>query len=717
MQCSFCTSTIKNGLNKNKGIKNVNVSLAHEEVLVEYRSDIIDKRTIEQTLVELGFKIRDPDKIRSFEEEQAELSHEKMRLYIASSFTIISLFIMIFMWSGFQLPWIRWVMLTLALFTMFIPGWYIKKMSWFSLKRGILNQHVLLEFAAFGGLLGGLYGFFFQPWPIGDFFGVSIFVTTYHILSGYVSLLVRTRSSQSIKKLMDLQPDVALVVQENGLQIETPIKNVKSGDLVRIRSGNRIPVDGIIINGKSKVDQSLVTGESTPILKEIGDVVIGGSINLKGSLLVKVTNVGEESFLQRISQHIRDARALKPNIILLVDKVLKYFVPGVLILAFLALSIWTIGLWIFTGEINIVKAIYSTLAVLVMGYPCALGMATPLAMIHGGGIAARKGILMRSGEAFQTFKDINKIIFDKTGTLTIGKPKIKEILTVDSIEETEFLSFVFSVENGSDHPIAKSIIEYGSEHEISIFPVESFETLPGKGVQGIVKGELIVIGKSSFIKEQLKIEPKFIKETMIFEEQGYTVVSVAKNSEFLGIIAIGDILKRDVKTTIKSLTKQGLNPIIISGDNLPVVASIAKEIGIKEYYAEVMPKDKIERIRKLQSKGYKVAMVGDGINDAPALVQSDVGIAIGAGTDIAIESADIILVSENLSTILEALKIGKQSYRKTVENIILAFLFNSVGMLFGIFGLIHPVWAMIAMAASVSTILLNSFGNKIIRKF
>lgn len=691
----------------------VNVSLAHEEALVEFNPNLTNINFIKKTLTSLGYKIRDPNKTRTFEEEQFELSQERFRLYLAFLTTLISLLFMVLMWSGLKLLWIRWIMILLALFTMFVPGWYIKKMAWASIKRGILNQHVLLEFAAFGGLLGGIYGFFYQPWPMGDFFGVTIFVTSYHILSGYVSLLVRTKSSQTIKKLMDLQPDVAIVIRKNGLEEELSIEKVKSGDKVRIRSGVRVPVDGIILKGSSYVDQSLVTGESIPILKQVGDEIIGGSVNQNGSLVVEVTNMGEESFLQKIGQHIREARSLKPNIIILVDKVLRYFVRGVLIAAILAFSIWTIGLWTFFGEMDIERAIFATLAVLVMGYPCALGMATPLAMIHGGGIAARKGILMRSGEAFQTFKDINKVVFDKTGTLTVGKPDVKGYYKIDSIDEDEFWSIVSSVENGSDHPLAKSVITYARGKGVSFSEVEDFLTIPGMGVQGIINDELVLVGKSAFIKDGFKISSEFKNQAKKFEEQGYTVINVAKNFEFLGIIAIGDTLKKDVIPTIEQLYKKGFEPIIISGDNNRVVAAIAQSIGIKEFYAEVMPKDKAEKVRELQLLGYKVAMVGDGINDAPALMQSDVGIAIGAGTDIAIESADIILVNDSLIAILDAYNIGKLSYRKTVENIAIAFLFNGIGVVLGIFGIVHPVWAMIAMVVSVTTILLNSFGRNL----
>lgn len=716
MQCSFCTQTIKQALLRINGVKEVGVSLAHEETLVQYDINLINSDKIKETLRDLGFKIRDPNKVRSFEEEEQELQKEKKRLFIAILLTIISLILMVFMWLGFKLQFLPWLMLIIAIITMFIPGWYIKHMAWASIRRWILNQHVLLEFAAFGGLMGGIYGFFAQPWPTADFFAVSVFVTTYHILSGYVSLFVRTRSSQAIKKLMELQPSTARVIKDDGREEETPIELVNKGDKVRIRSGERIPVDGIVIKGVSSVDQSLVTGESVPIIKDHGDEVIGGSLNQHGTLIVEVSKIGEESFLQQISQHIQEARALKPGIIILIDYVLKYFVRIVFSAAIIAFFLWTIGAWALIGRFNFEQAIFASLAVLIMGYPCALGMATPLAMIRGGGIAAQRGILMRSGEAFQAFKDVNKIVLDKTGTLTIGKPKIVDILLAEYYDEKELLSLVASIEVGSTHPIGKAIVEYALSKNVILQEVNNFQGIPGQGVKGSINGKVILAGNLRFIKSEGITIDAFNKQRIDLENQGLTLIDVVEDKKMIGLIAIGDVLKEDAKETVILLENAGIEPIIITGDNWYVAKAIAKDLRIKKVLAEVLPQEKAVKIRELQSQGNKVVMVGDGINDAPALMQADIGIAIGAGTDIAIESADIILVNERLKGILDAYSIGKSSYIKTVQNIILAFLFNAIGVVAGIFGLVHPIWAMIAMALSVTTVLLNSFANKIFVK-
>ena len=712
MQCSFCTKTITQALKKMDGIYEVAISLAHEEALVQYYPNRVSSTKIEDTLKSLGFKIRDPNKIQSFQEEEKELRHEYKRLVIVVIFTLISLGLMIFIWLGYKIAWMPWIMITLAVFTMFGPGWYIKRMTWASLRRRILNQHVLLEFAAFGGLLGGIYGFFVQPWPMADFFAVSVFVTSYHILSGYVSLLVRTRSSQAINKLMALQPATARIINDEGMEKEIPIEEIRIGDHVRVRSGESIPVDGFVEKGISTVDQSIVTGESIPVLKKKGDDVIGGSINQQGTLIIEVSKVGSESFLQQIALHLQEARALKPGIMILIDKVLNYFVRVVLFAAILAFMIWTVGMWLIFGQMDISRAIFATLAVLVMGYPCALGMATPLAMIRGGGIAAQKGILMRSGEAFQVFKDINIVMLDKTGTLTIGKPMVVLIEPIETYNEKELLTLIASIEIGSEHPIGKAIVDYALSRNVPLYEIKDFQTIPGKGVRGTIQNRNIIVGNSRFIKQEGVNIDQISDYTKELEDQGLTIVIVAENSKYIGLIAVGDKLKEDAVETIELLYSAGFDLIMITGDNWRVANAIAKKLEIKEVFAEVLPQEKSEEIRKLQSKGFKVAMVGDGINDAPALMQADIGIAIGAGVDIAIESADIILVGDTLKSILEAYNISKSSYSKTVQNIALAFSFNAIGVVAAIAGIVHPIWAMIAMALSVTTILLNSFGGK-----
>ncbi len=411
MSCSFCTSTIRKAYERIDGVHDVGVSLAHEEGLVRYDPAKVTPDQLRRTLEQVGYTYRDPEKVRSFEDEEHELRVARNRLLVAGTLTVLALLMMLLgMWLQVaRIPLMPWVALTLALETMFVTAWFVKKLAWASLRRGILNQHVLLEFAAFAGLVGGLLGIFVSPrFPAADFFAVSVFVTTYHLLSDYVSKVVRTRSSQAVRQLMALQPDTARLLRD-GQEVEVPVDQVQSGDRVRIRPGESVPVDGQVVDGASAVDESLVTGEPIPTEKVRGDEVIGGSINQTGTLVVEVTRIGEKSFPAQVARSIEEARALRPGVLQLVDTVLAHFVPAVLLFAAASFLGWTLVPLLLGEGPNLFRATFTALAVLVLGYPCALGMSTPLAMIRGGGEAAEQGILMRSGEAFQVMGEIGSI--------------------------------------------------------------------------------------------------------------------------------------------------------------------------------------------------------------------------------------------------------------------------------------------------------------------
>ena len=715
MSCSFCTQTIRQAVRRAEGVKDVSVSLAHEEALIQYDPAIITPMALRDIVRSLGYTVRDPNKVRTFEEEEQELTHARDLLVIAGSLTWISFVAMAFMWLGRPLPYMSYLMPALALLTVFGAGGHIVTMAAASLRRGILNQHVLLEFAAFAGLGGGFLGLVNPVFPATDFFVVAVFVTTYHILSGYVSLFVRTRSSQAVRKLLSLQPASARVIRE-GREDEIPIAQVQVGDRVRVRPGESIPMDGVVAEGASAVDQSLVTGEPLPVDKSIGDQVIGGSVNMSGTLVVRVTQVGEQSFLQQVAQQIQEARALKPGIILLADRVLQIYVPTVVAVAILALLFWSLGLFILTGRPDWTRALLAALAALVMGYPCALGMATPLALIRGGGEGARHGILMRSGEAFQVFKDVRRIVLDKTGTITRGKPQVVEVAPLGEHKIHHVLTVAATAEFPSEHPLARAVVEHAQRKGIEVAPPKEFQSVAGSGVHAVSETAEIHIGQIRFLESEgvstriarLEIEKR--------EATGQTVVGVAENRKLIGLIALADTLKEDARAAIDQMKRSGLQPAMITGDNARTARTVAQAVGIDDVRAQVLPQDKAEQVRQLQAQGLRVAMVGDGINDAPALMQADVGIAIGAGTDIAIESADIVLVGDRLGSVMEAFHIARRSYRKTVQNLLLAFSFNGIGVPLAATGLVHPVWAMIAMIASVSTVLTNSFAGRLIPK-
>jgi heavy metal translocating P-type ATPase len=604
-----------------------------------------------------------------------------------------------------------WITGALALVLVFGIGNHILVMALQALKRGILNQHVLLEIGAFAGIAGGLIGLILRPegYPTAPFFAVAVMVVTYHIFSEWLSLIVKTRSSQAVKKLLDLQPETARVVRDNH-EVEIPIEQVQLGDQVRIRPGERIPLDGEVRSGHSAVDESFITGEPIPVEKTQGSQVIGGSINREGTLLIRVSAIGEESFLQHVIRHVEDARALKPGLLHLVDRVLRVYTPFVLAVAALAFIGWFVGSYLITGYVDLERAVFAGLSVLVMGYPCAVGISAPLSIVRGAGEAAERGILMRTGEAFQAYRLVTHVVLDKTGTLTEGRPLVREIMPIASTEEA-LLGIAAAAESSSEHPLAQAVVNAALERHVTLPKVEDFTAFPGRGVRARIDGAEVVVGKPDFLEgEGIRLAP-FATRIHELETAGRTVIAVGKNGQALGMIALGDKLRDDAASTVTALRKAGITPILLTGDNERAARRIAAEAGIDEVYAGVLPDQKADIVRQLQKAG-KVAMVGDGINDAPALMQADVGIAMGSGTDIAIESADIIILGNRLESILIARDISRRGYRKMLQNVVLAFCFNGIGIPVAATGLIYPVWAMAAMAGSVTLIFFNSLWGK-----
>jgi heavy metal translocating P-type ATPase len=619
--------------------------------------------------------------------------------------------------------WMWYGSLALALVTMFGPGIYIKQKAYNSLRRGIFNQHVLLEAGAFAGLVGGFLGWFVftgSGFPVVHFFVVSTFITTYHILSEYTSLIVRTRASRAVQDLMDLQPDTARRVTEDGDIEEFAVDDLAVGNRVRVKPGESIPIDGEVVDGESAVDESVATGESTPIDKQPGDEVIGGSVNETGTLLVEVTATGEDAFLNQVAQQIEEARAMKPGIVQLADRVLKYFVPGVLSIAAAAFLFWLIVPAVFPGTIlgsgpQVETAVFAALSALVLGYPCALGMATPLALIRGGGEAARHGILMRSGDAFQVYRDVDTIVLDKTGTITEGKPAVDTVVGIGEHAEIDVLRTAASAEAFSEHPLADAILDHADERDVSFPDPETFDSVTGKGVRATVDGDNVLVGKPGWLADEgvdLRPGEDALED---LQRRGLTTIGVVVDGELVGLVGIGDEIKADARDTIQRIKDAGIDPVMITGDNERTAQAVADAVGIDRVMAEVLPADKRDEIRRLQDEDCeRVAMVGDGINDAPALTQADIGIAIGAGTDIAIESADIVLMGDRLGGVMDAYEIAQTSYAKTRQNLLGAFSFNGIGVAAATTGLVHPVFAMLAMVASVSAVLANSFAGQLL---
>ncbi len=762
LHCSLCTGTIEKALGNQPGVDKVAVSLTHEQALVEYDPRVVRPEDLLGTLRDIGYTVSDPSKVRPFEEDERDLVSEGRRFLMATALSIVSIALIahptgIGAWllhgvvltsllafvflvlrargmvaaiggcaaltavalalvplkgqPSFEAA-VPWLVASMAFGLVFGIGRHIFVMAFQALKRGILNQHVLLEIGAFAGIVGGVIGFALDTpgYPTAAFFAVTVMVLTYHIFSEWLSLIVKTRSSQAVKRLLDLQPDTALVLRE-GRELELPIEQVALGDVVRVRPGQRVPVDGLVLDGHSAVDQSLVTGEPMPVERRQNDPVIGGSINGTGTLLLKVTAVGDSSFLQRVIREVEDARALKPGLLHLVDRVLRVYTPTVLIVAALSFVGWLVGSWLFAGQIDVQRAVFAGLSVLVMGYPCAVGISAPLSIVRGGGEAAENGILMRTGEAFQGYRLVDTVVLDKTGTLTEGRPTVREVEALDG-RVAELLAIAAAAESSSEHPLAQAVVKAAFERGAVPPDVISFEALPGKGVVARTALGEVLVGSPGFLTGRGIVLEQAVERIRTLEEAGRTVIAVAREGHALGIVALGDALRSDAREAIAALRNAGLKTVLLTGDNERAAQRVAREVGIDEVHAGVLPQGKAEVVRDLQAKARRVAMVGDGINDAPALMQADVGIAMGGGTDIAIESADIIILSNRLAALPLAREISRRSYAKMLQNVTLAFMFNGIGIPLAATGLIYPVWAMVAMAVSVTAIFFNSLWDR-----
>ncbi len=760
LHCSLCTGTIEKALGQLPGVHKVAVSLTHEQALVEFDPAMVTPHDILRTLKDIGYSVYDPRKLRPYEEEEAELAHEGKRLLAAIGLSLITIAMMLqvrgawlllldgvvgltlgglaflilrsqglaravlgtagfaaaaalALWakaSGVVEPAVPWIVGGFAVFVVFGLAGHFLRMAFQSIRRGILNQHVLLEFGAFAGLIGGVLGLMLRrpDYPTAPFFAVAVLIVNYHLFSEWLSLLVKTRSSQAVKRLLDLQPDTALVVRGDR-EVEVGIEEMRVGDLVRVRPGARVPVDGRAMAGHSAVDESFVTGEPMPVEKLEGDAVIGGSINGLGTLLIRVTAVGAETFLQQVVRHVEDARALKPGILHLVDRILRIYAPAVLILSALSFISWTAGIWWLSGQPDLERAVFAALSVLVMGYPCAVGIAAPLSIVRGAGEAADQGILMRTGEAFQALRLVRYFVLDKTGTLTVGRPVIKELVALGNADE--LLALAAAVESSSEHPLGRATLDAALDRGFDVPAVEDFEALAGRGVSARVDRRRVLVGRAAYLQDNgIDVSP-LRQRIAELEAAGQTVVVIGRERELLGAISFGDELREDAVAAVAAMKDAGVVPVLVTGDNEGAARRVAAAAGIEEVHAGVLPGKKAEIVRRLQKQG-RVAMVGDGINDAPALMQADVGIAMGAGTDIAIESADVVIVGNRLRAVVTAREISRWSYRKTKQNVVLAFLFNGLGIPAAATGLVYPVWAMVAMAASVTSIFINALWGR-----
>ena len=629
--------------------------------------------------------------------EDEEITGWKKKMKWSWIFTVPIAFLMLserlFGFSLIEAPYSIIAILALGFPVLFIFGWSTIKGGVRGLFTFYFNMDSLIALGTIIAYLTGIFSFFDF---VADYSGVASMIMTFFTTGKYIEAVARGRASQEIRKLLELGAKNARILRGKN-EIEILISEVNVGDIMIIKPGEKIPTDGVVVKGESAVDESMVTGESIPADKTKGSNVIGATINQDGVLYVKATKIGKDTFLAHIIKLVEEAQAEKVPIQRLADKITSIFVPSVLVLAMLTFTGWLL----FNGDLS--RALGVSISVLVIACPCALGLATPTALMVGSGMGAKKGILIRKGEAMQTIKNVKIIIFDKTGTITKGKPEVTNIHA--EAKENYLMEVAASLERFSEHPIAKAIVEKAKMKRYR--EVKNFRILRGRGVEGKIGKNDIAIGNKTLMTEK-KISVKNLNGVIEkFESQGKTTMIVAENGKAIGVIAVADAVKDDSIKAIAQLNGKGYKTVMITGDNERTAKAIANQVGIKEVIANVLPEDKAKKVAELQTKGF-VAFVGDGVNDAPALKQSNVGIAMGSGTDIAIESGDIVLAKNSLEGVVQAINLSKATFGKIKQNLFWAFAYNTIAIPVAVAGLLHPVIAEIAMALSSVTVVTNA---------
>lgn len=709
MTCAACSARIEKVLNRLDGVTKATVNLSTNKAVVEFPSGIIEDETLVKAIEKAGYKAeieveRDLDREKELREK--EIKSLKTSFIISAILSVPLFSAMFFHMAGLHTILSNgWFQLALATPVQFIIGYRFYRGAYNSLRGGGANMDVLVSmgtsaayFYSVYNLIKGVHEYYFEA---------SAVIITLVLLGKTFEAIAKGKTSEAIKKLMGLQPKTAKVIRD-GKEVDIPIEKVEIGDIIVVRPGERIPVDGIIVEGNSAVDESMITGESIPVDKSKGDEVIGATINKYGTFKFEATKVGKDTVLSQIIKLVEDAQGSKAPVQRLADKISGIFVPVVVAIAVVTLLAFTLIKRDFnTGLINAV-------AVLVIACPCALGLATPTAIMVGTGKGAEKGILIKSGEHLERAHKIDTIIFDKTGTITKGEPEVTDILSFEGIDGEEVLRVAASVEKVSEHPLGQAIVKKGEEESLELKEPEEFVSIPGKGIQATLEGKRVLIGNRKLMQDNgISIEAGE-DDLLRLEEEGKTAMLIAIDGNLRGIIAVADKIKETSKDAIEKLKSMGLEVYMITGDNERTARAIAKEVGITNVLAEVLPENKAEVVEKIKSEGKKVGMVGDGINDAPALAAADVGFAIGTGTDVAIEAADITLMRGDLQGVVTAIRLSHRTMRTIKQNLFWAFFYNSIGIPFAALGLLNPMIAGAAMAFSSVSVVTNSLR---LRKF
>lgn len=709
MSCAACATRIEDNLNKLSGVNSATVNLATNKAAIEYDPQKVNLSEVLSVIKNLGYEgelssEKPQDQEKKLREQ--EIKKQKVRLMISAAFSLPLMIIMAFHMSGIHLPAFLmsdWLQLLLATPVQFGAGYQFYRDAYYALRAKSANMSVLVALGTTAAYVYSLASMFWgaELGITGVYFETSAIIITLIILGKYLEAIAKGKTSEAIKKLMGLSAKTARV-QRNGEFVEVPISEVQVGDIVEVRPGEKIPVDGIIISGSSAIDESMVTGESLPVDKSVGDHVIGATINKLGSFQLEAQKVGEETFLAQVIRIVEDAQGSKAPVQRFADYVSARFVPAVILIAVITFLMWLFIL----PQGNFTKALMNFTAVLVIACPCALGLATPTSIMVGTGKGAENGILIKGGEYLEKAHKINALVLDKTGTLTKGEPEVTEIIAISDLSEEKLLLLAASAESKSEHPLAQAIVKKADNKPL--LPVDEFRAIPGRGLEAKVAGESVVIGNRLLLEEKNIAYKEYEKGIESLENKGKTVMLIARENILIGYIAVADAIKPNSKAVIDVLKQMHIKVYMITGDNWRTANAVAQELGIENVLAEVLPEHKADEVAKLKSMNMVVGMAGDGINDAPALATADVGFALGTGTDVAMEAAHITLLNGDLANIPAAIDLSRKTMKNIRENLFWALFYNSLGIPIAASGLLSPVLAGAAMAFSSVSVVTNA---------
>jgi Cu+-exporting ATPase len=737
MHCASCVSAVEKALKGVAGVSDASVNLATESTMVSFDVSAVSPDQLARAVDESGYRLI-VEQESDGQEIETELEKDERKINKASSKMWLSwaITVPIVLWMIPEMIWgftflgpivYNLGMVLLGTAAVMIPGWETMRSGFKSSMHRSPNMDALIATGTIAALASGvvaaLHQFGVGP-AFANFAGVGGMIMAFHLTGRFIETKAKGRASQAIKKLLTLEAKEA-TVERDGQELSIPVAKLTEGDIMLVRPGEKIPTDGEVIEGESSVDESIATGESMPVDKAVGSAVIGATINKQGFLKIRATRVGKDTFLSQVIRLVEEAQGSKIPIQVLADRITSVFVPVVIGIAVLTFAAWMIFPAFFGGIVlwastflpwvnpnmgPVALALFAAIATLVIACPCALGLATPTAIMVGSGMGAENGVLIRKGAAIQVLKDVRTIVMDKTGTITAGKPGITNVVTFGSATEKEVIRLAAAAEKGSEHPLGRAIVDHALQADGAELPSSTqFSAVSGRGIRATIEGRSVLVGTSALLEDAGIVLLQSAQDTKVkLENEAKTAMWIALDGKVAGLIAVADQVKPDSAAAIRELTALGYEVAMLTGDNEHTARAIAQQVGVTRIIANVLPEDKAVEIRRLQSEGQKVAMVGDGINDAPALTQADVGIAIGTGTDVAIEAGDIVLVQGELSAVVKAVKLSRATYRKIMQNLFWAFFYNIFMVPLAIIGVMHPVLAEIAMAFSSINVVTNS---------